>query len=258
MLKHWNKPCTDLAWLNTPTRRGGWGPGMIFFTRLYTGFEEITGMRQRRLARYLRLQRELSENSRLRDPGFLEDISAGMNRSRWMIMGEDVRELTFWMSTRAAALHHLNEAIRASQPAKGFGLQFLSGEMAGKVVILQPGQKWILGRGADADLPIADKSLSRKHCELETTGETVKVTDLGSSNGSYVNKEKVKEAKLELGDQLRIGKSNMVLIEPPSNTENTSVLKKLAADSDSEVSGRLESLPLMDLLQLLSNSVKTG
>ena len=150
------------------------------------------------------------------------------------------------------------ESSGASQPAKGFGLQFLSGEMAGKVVILQPGQKWILGRGADADLPIADKSLSRKHCELETTGETVKVTDLGSSNGSYVNKEKVKEAKLELGDQLRIGKSNMVLIEPPSNTENTSVLKKLAADSDSEVSGRLESLPLMDLLQLLSNSVKTG
>jgi pSer/pThr/pTyr-binding forkhead associated (FHA) protein len=63
-----------------------------------------------------------------------------------------------------------------------------------------------VGRQDDCHLRIRSSQVSRRHCELfEKKGHLV-VKDLGSSNGTYVNGEKVKEQRvLELGDELTIG-----------------------------------------------------
>ena len=59
----------------------------------------------------------------------------------------------------------------------------------------------VLGRGDEADLRLDDHRVSRVHCRLEPVNGGVKVTDLGSSNGTKVNGEKIEdETRLSSGD----------------------------------------------------------
>ncbi|MFN3169015.1 MAG: FHA domain-containing protein [Phycisphaeraceae bacterium] len=63
----------------------------------------------------------------------------------------------------------------------------------------------IIGRKVNCDLRIPLTSVSRQHCELTVDGNKVQVKDLGSSNGTYHNSERVQEAYLAAGDELVIG-----------------------------------------------------
>lgn len=63
----------------------------------------------------------------------------------------------------------------------------------------------IIGRKVNCDLRIPLTSVSRQHCELTVDGSKVQVKDLGSSNGTYHNSERVQEAFLAAGDELVIG-----------------------------------------------------
>ncbi|NRA94761.1 MAG: FHA domain-containing protein [Planctomycetes bacterium] len=68
------------------------------------------------------------------------------------------------------------------------------------------GDAIIVGRGQDADLPIQDKSVSRFHARLDHDGASWQVTDLGSSNGTFINESRIYDpALLSNGDELRIG-----------------------------------------------------
>ncbi|EEH64329.1 FHA domain protein [Gleimia coleocanis DSM 15436] len=79
------------------------------------------------------------------------------------------------------------------------------------------GQRWLLtepvtviGRGTDADITIADAGISRKHLELRKTPDGVIATDLGSTNGLYVEGHKVDAATLVDGNQLVIGRTRIL------------------------------------------------
>lgn len=63
----------------------------------------------------------------------------------------------------------------------------------------------ILGRGAECDLRIPIDSCSRKHCRITLQGDTLRVKDMGSSNGTFVNNQRVEESYLSAGDKLTIG-----------------------------------------------------
>jgi pSer/pThr/pTyr-binding forkhead associated (FHA) protein len=63
----------------------------------------------------------------------------------------------------------------------------------------------ILGRAESCDLRIPLLSVSRRHCELGVGDEGLTVRDLASSNGTYVNNERVNEAELNPGDRLVVG-----------------------------------------------------
>jgi len=64
----------------------------------------------------------------------------------------------------------------------------------------------VLGRGEDCDIRITDHSVSRKHARIDFDPEGVKVTDLGSTNGTFVNDRLMQGvASLQDGDYLRIG-----------------------------------------------------
>ena len=63
----------------------------------------------------------------------------------------------------------------------------------------------VIGRGENCDLRVPLLSVSRRHCEVGLVGEVVKVKDLASSNGTYVNNGRVNESSLEAGDRLVIG-----------------------------------------------------
>ena len=63
----------------------------------------------------------------------------------------------------------------------------------------------VLGRINTCDLRIPLPSVSRQHCELVVEGETLKVRDMGSSNGTHHNGNRVQEATLSPGDEIVVG-----------------------------------------------------
>lgn len=63
----------------------------------------------------------------------------------------------------------------------------------------------IIGRKPEADIRIPVGEVSRAHCEIRLQGGKILVKDLGSSNGTYVNDQKVSEASLKAGDHMRVG-----------------------------------------------------
>jgi predicted component of type VI protein secretion system len=63
----------------------------------------------------------------------------------------------------------------------------------------------VVGRREDCDFRIPLGEISRKHCRLIRDGEALRVEDLGSSNGTFVNGQRVQESVLQPGDTLQVG-----------------------------------------------------
>ena len=63
----------------------------------------------------------------------------------------------------------------------------------------------VIGRGENCDLQVPLLSVSRRQCELEVAEGTVMVRDLGSSNGTYVNNQRINDMQLSAGDRLVVG-----------------------------------------------------
>ncbi len=63
----------------------------------------------------------------------------------------------------------------------------------------------VIGRRDDCDLRIPLGDVSRKHCRIVKEAEGVRIEDLGSSNGTYHNGQRVQEGYLSPGDQVQIG-----------------------------------------------------
>ena len=69
----------------------------------------------------------------------------------------------------------------------------------------------VIGRREDCDLRIPLGDVSRKHCRIIRDGEELRVEDLGSSNGTFHNGQRVQEAPLSPGDSIQVGPVVFVL-----------------------------------------------
>src|SRR3954470_19103796 len=69
----------------------------------------------------------------------------------------------------------------------------------------------VIGRGESCDLRIPLSEVSRKHCRIVRDGDTLRLEDLGSSNGTYLNAQRIQEALLQPGDSLQVGPVVFVL-----------------------------------------------
>jgi len=69
----------------------------------------------------------------------------------------------------------------------------------------------VIGRKKECDIRIPASSVSREHCEVRIEGGKVLVKDLGSSNGTYVNRERVQEGELTAGAILAVGPGTFVV-----------------------------------------------
>lgn len=68
-----------------------------------------------------------------------------------------------------------------------------------------------IGRSAPADIILADPRVSRRHCTVAINGEMLEVEDLNSTNGTYVDGERVdRTAPLPVGSELRIGRTRLI------------------------------------------------
>ena len=114
---------------------------------------------------------------------------------------------------------------------------------------------------------LVEDMVSRRHAKITVTGDQIFIQDLGSTNGTFVNGEKIKRARLQEGDRILIGTSIIKLVAVDSSSVNDgsgakSNLEDVAAGRRTSqvrtMSGSIAEIPLPDLMQLFSASKKSG
>lgn len=86
------------------------------------------------------------------------------------------------------------------------------GPNAGSRYVLGP-ELTTLGRHPESDVFLDDVTVSRRHAEITRDGARLLVRDVGSLNGTYLNRERIEdEAPLHHGDELQVGKFRLVLL----------------------------------------------
>lgn len=124
----------------------------------------------------------------------------------------------------------------------------------------------VVGRGGELDLVLVEDMVSRKHAMLTVSDDALEIEDLGSTNGTFVNGEKIKKVSLSEGDRVLIGTSILKVIDGTDvNGGGLESLQQAADrnresgdDSATAMSGSLEDVAIPDLLQLFTTSRKTG
>ena len=73
-----------------------------------------------------------------------------------------------------------------------------------------------VGRHPDSEIFLDDITVSRRHAEFVIDQGTCKVRDVGSLNGTYVNRERIEEVELAGGDEVQIGKFKLLFLTAES------------------------------------------
>jgi FHA domain-containing protein/zinc ribbon protein len=74
------------------------------------------------------------------------------------------------------------------------------------------GERMTIGRRPDSDVFLDDVTVSRDHALLVRRGEDYYLDDLGSLNGTYVNRRRIESHRLEDGDELQVGKYKLTYL----------------------------------------------
>jgi pSer/pThr/pTyr-binding forkhead associated (FHA) protein len=148
-----------------------------------------------------------------------------------------------------------------------WALRFISGKYQGGEFPLRPHREIVIGRSSELDMVLVEDMVSRKHAKITTDDKTVSIQDLGSTNGTFVNGEKIRKVELKDGDRILIGTSIVKLVyvdgENTNGLSETEARSRMAVTANKRpptksMSGSIEEIPLPDLLQLLSTSRKSG
>ncbi|MFP2931905.1 FHA domain-containing protein [Pyxidicoccus sp. 3LG] len=154
---------------------------------------------------------------------------------------------------------------------KTYALKFISGKYQGGEFPLKVDKQIVIGRSSELDMVLVEDMVSRKHAKISFSDGKITIEDLGSTNGTFVNGEKVKQARLKEGDRILIGTSILKLVHQGADGANVDEsmakqkLEEVAAvqaarttNKASSMTGKIEEIPLPDLLQLFHTSKKNG
>ena len=140
-------------------------------------------------------------------------------------------------------------------------LRFISGKFQGSEYALSDSGEMLVGRSGDVQIVLSEDMVSRRHARIQFDGQRITIEDLGSTNGTFVNGEKIKRADLKEGDRVLIGSSifkvvfaDSVASVPRRRNDDASMGRTQART----MTGAIEEIPLPDVLQLLGSSKKTG
>ena len=150
---------------------------------------------------------------------------------------------------------------------KHYAMRFISGKYQGGEFPLPANSEIIVGRSSDLDMVLVEDMVSRRHAKIVVSPDQVTIQDLGSTNGTFVNGERVKRTALNDGDRVLIGTSIIKLVtadaaSPGGGEPGSQKLQEVAAHRRTNqvrsMSGAIDEVPLPDLLQLFGSSRKTG
>ncbi len=137
-------------------------------------------------------------------------------------------------------------------------LKFASGRLRGSEIALKENGPIVIGRSKGLDIVLDEANVSGKHARLTVSGNDVTLEDLGSTGGTFVNGEKLKQPRvLREGDRIMIGSSmiSLAVAHEPSRIERETAEE---APSSYMMRGSIEEMSLPDLLQAFENSRKNG
>ncbi len=134
------------------------------------------------------------------------------------------------------------EEAKSSAPA----LVVISGKPLGKSFFITR-DAMILGRDLEADIPIAETAISRKHTEFKVTDDGIVVVDLGSTNGTYVNDVKISKKVLQDGDLIRTGNTILKFLKE-GKIENIHYNKMYDLATRDDLTQSLNKKAILDLI----------
>jgi pSer/pThr/pTyr-binding forkhead associated (FHA) protein len=76
---------------------------------------------------------------------------------------------------------------------------------------MPPGSVKTIGRSTGAEFMVDAALVSRLHCQLSATADSLQVKDLDSTNGTFVNGKRVQTAQLRDGDRLAVGRIELMI-----------------------------------------------
>ena len=149
---------------------------------------------------------------------------------------------------------------------KNYAMRFISGKYQGGEFPLPPNAEVLVGRSSELDMVLVEDMVSRRHARVAVSGDQVTIEDLGSTNGTFVNGERIKRMNLTDGDRVLIGTSIIKLVTVDPNVASMGTpLPRLEAMADGRrtsqvksMSGAIDEVPVPDLMQLFGSSRKTG
>lgn len=97
----------------------------------------------------------------------------------------------------------------------------LAGSNVGEMYKLDEGDK-IIGRSIDAEIQLLDEGISRKHCRIRRNlaGDVV-IDDLGSTNGTFANGERIDSYRMVDGDKIQVGSTTILKFTYHDNLEES-------------------------------------
>jgi pSer/pThr/pTyr-binding forkhead associated (FHA) protein len=117
------------------------------------------------------------------------------------------------MSMEADAGGDEQETMLASESVGGPALVVRSGGGIAGQTFHAPEGKTLIGRSPECQIFLDDVTVSRRHAELERSGDTFTIRDLGSLNGTYVNRRRIESAVLQADDEVQIGKYRLTFLQ---------------------------------------------
>jgi hypothetical protein len=107
-------------------------------------------------------------------------------------------------------------SVPAGELSDGTGVLIIKrGPDAGARYVLT-GEVTRVGRHPDSEIFLDDVTVSRRHGEFRREGGRYVVADVGSLNGTYVNRERIETATLKGGDEVQVGKFKLVFLSTGS------------------------------------------
>lgn len=163
---------------------------------------------------------------------------------RMLAMGETLTdELTGLVTKHAASQHYqfaggIKISLRSDSSLAVGVVQVDSENVSGSVtwvaVLEIAGKRYplaksrtVIGRGTEADITVDDSGISRRHVEVLWDGTRAQANDLGSTNGSKLNGQRLTSAALEADSVISIGQTSIIL----------RLLPQAAGNSDSNSDG---------------------
>ena len=103
-------------------------------------------------------------------------------------------------------------SIDLSEIPSGVGVLVVQGGPKGGSRFVLDQDVTTAGRHPDSHIFLDDITVSRRHAEVHRTPEGYRVRDVGSLNGTYLNRERIEEGQLESGDDLQVGEYKLVFL----------------------------------------------
>lgn len=145
--------------------------------------------------------------------GFVNPAGANYCQKCGAFLADESRPGAVTASYELGETTEAESVTAAAEPAAdGPTLIIRTGGRAGDSFTLD-GERFTIGRDTESDVFLDDVTVSRNHAVIVRRTEGLDIDDLGSLNGSYVNRRRIESHHLVDGDELQIGKYKLTFLE---------------------------------------------